>query len=151
MNLRDYFYLAVIFFLIIWGLVASLKPPRIVETISRDTILHKIPVFISSPGKIKYKTKTILREKTDTVFVLDTLRWTSCIDTTIRKANIKVCYEFPTNQFEIGIWFQPDTVRMINVIEKPLLKYEQQKNSWYVDALKIGGGVLLGYILGRSK
>lgn len=122
-----------------------------------DTVVIKEPIIIEKEGTIKYRWKV----KYDTLFVLDTLKilenkeidstsFVSCIDTNVNKTDVRVCYMYPENKFNVDLFFHPDTVTKYIYIEKSLLNYKPQESKWYEDVYKIGGGMLIGVLIGRA-
>lgn len=121
------------------------------EIYRRDTVITREPILIEAPAKIKYKTR-IIRDtlfKDTAIFIqsVDSSSWVACIDTTIKKVSIGVCYLYPESKFNINLYSLPDTIEKVIYIEKPLIKYEKEASKWYEDVYKIGGGVLIGVVL----
>lgn len=157
MNVRDYLFMLVIVVLIgllVWREVTNDGVVRIVQT--RDTIIFRDTIQVTLPAKVHYK--KVYVEKFDTgrkssiVEVLqDTSTWIACADTMIKKTTINVCFFYPKKEFSLHIAYRPDTIEKTVIVEKPLVKLEQPSNRWYYDVGKFGGGLLLGFLLGRVK
>ncbi len=151
MNIERFFYIIIFIILLVLLGILSLKPPKLVEVRQYDTVLVREPIYIEKEGKIRYKTKVIKLQ--DTLLVQDSARWESCIDTVVNKVGVNVCYRYPENMFWVRASFVPDTVRLVTVVEKPLLQLQNpsSKNEWWTDVAKIGGGVIIGFFLGKAK
>lgn len=147
MRITEFILSIAVVILLVLLTVSQVKPPEFRTVVQHDTILVRDTIVITQKAKVQYKIKEIR----DTVIVYDSTNFVACIDTSIKKSQIMVCYSYPESIFSINLKFQPDTIQKTTVIEKPILKYEQKKDPWYYDALKIGGGVVVGFMLGRVK
>lgn len=146
--MKDLAYLLIIVVLLVFGAYQYFQKDVVVkEYFTRDTILMRDTISIVQKGRIQYKTILVK----DTILKIDSSAFVSCIDTMISKSNVSVCYRYPENMFSVDLRFIPDTVTKYTIVERPILKYEEKKNSWWEDVAKIGGGILVGYLLGRVK
>ncbi|ROL55657.1 hypothetical protein D9V84_11170 [Bacteroidetes/Chlorobi group bacterium Naka2016] len=137
----------------------AIKEPKFLvrEIQKQDTIIVRDTVRIEARGKIVYRTKYKYvqsqdsAQSTTTGSEIDSSSFTVCLDTTVAKTMLNVCYFYPENKFMLNIQSQPDTITKYTVIEKPIIKYEQRKDNWTIDLLKIGSGMILGFMLGKIK
>jgi len=151
--MRDFVYGLVILILIgllIWQNFQKEYIYR--ETTKIDTILVRDTIQILAPAKVVYKTKYKIDTLTKIIVEeTDSSAYTACLDTTIGKTNLGVCFTYPEKYFSIQANFVPDTIMKTIIVEKPFLRYERKEMKWWEDALKIGAGVVLGYALGKIK
>lgn len=146
--MKDLAYLLVIVVLLVFGAYQYLQKDVVVkEYHTRDTILVRDTISIVQKGRIQYKTILVK----DTILKVDSSAFVSCVDTIISKSSVSVCYQYPENMFSVDLRFIPDTVTKYTIVERPILKYEEKRNSWWEDVAKIGGGIIVGYLLGLVK
>lgn len=157
MNVKDtIFGLVILLLLLFVGYREFVRQP-VVRTIERrDTIVQRDTIRIFQRGEIRYKKIYIerwdtIREKFYTEVTEDTSVWTACVDTSVKRTRVTACFFYPSRVFDIRIVPQADTIEKYIITERPIMKIEQSRTSWYVEAGKIGGSFLLGYILGRAK
>jgi hypothetical protein len=147
--MKDFLYILVILiFLLLWGYERFFDTPQVQTIVKQDTILVRDTIRIEKvKGKITYR----IKEQRDTIVVYDSTRYIACFDTSISKSYISVCYNYPENFFSTFIVFKPDTIQKYTIIEKPIMKVETRKDPWYIDAAKISGGIILGFMIGRVR
>ncbi|QLH52740.1 MAG: hypothetical protein CH6_0017 [Candidatus Kapaibacterium sp.] len=148
------FGIIILILLVLLGYKTITQPGFVVKEVQKqDTIIIRDTIKLEAKARIVYRTKIIA--KTDSSITkeeaIDSTSFIACIDTIVAKTTINTCYYYPENKFEMLIKYQPDTITKYTIIEKPIIKYEVQKTNWTQDALKIGGGIVVGFLLGRIK
>ncbi len=159
MAVKDIIFSIIILVLLIFLSWQTIKGPSFVikEIQKQDTIIVRDTIRIEAKAKIIYRNKYKYVQSQDSTLTsaiekqADSSSFAACFDTTVAKTFLNVCYFHPENKFWIDIRSQPDTITKYITIEKPIFKYEQQKDKWTTDMLKIGGGLVLGFLLGRIK
>ncbi len=147
-NLLTVFLILLLLFAIFYKTGQPTPAPIIIKELAVDTILVRDTIVVRAPAKIVYKEKIIPITKDKDTTIVDTTSWSACIDTTIAKADVSVCYFYPENSFSIRVYPLPDTVRIYTkqVIEVP--KIEKHKSDWKENALYVGGAFVGGLIIG---
>ena len=151
MKTNELIYLLIILYLLGIGTgyifeKSRLKPfSQIIQyekEIKRDTVVKLKP----QKPLIIYKTKMKLVKTSDSL--IKTYPFVAKLDTMLQQDTIRANYEFPQNLFTLEIKRKPDSIK-IETIEK--IKTIADKKQWWEAPAYVLSGVLLGYLIGKSK
>ncbi len=124
------------------------SPPNTVVIHKVDTLYQSYDYLFSIP---KERVKTIIREKLDTVIIIQNA-YEKQIDTTIDSSYLRVNYYFPQDSFQINL---KQKLREISIHDtvKTFVPMEIKDNSKSLVIVGAGGvaiGIILGILIGQK-
>ncbi len=119
-----------------------------VDTVTK-VIVHE-PITITARATRVRDTVWLGRVDTSITGVVDTAADTSgyvaSLDTVHNGDTVSVSYQHPRAVFALNIRRRPDTARVVTM---PTVIVE--RDPWWYDVAKIGGGLVAGYLIGRAR
>lgn len=157
---KDYISTMIIIVLLLflsWQSIRESKEKTFLkELYSKDTIVVRDTIHVEAKGKITYRYKyiSVAKDTSNEIVIVsqaDSLSFVACVDTMIQKTSLNACYFYPENKFVVDIKSLPDTITKYTIIEKPFVAQKKEKDPWYLDVIKFGSSVVVGFLLGKIK